>query len=114
MTRRRRGEGENDRLLISRYGAFCLGYGPNDRLERAMEARGLKPWELANKVSISRSSLIFFVQRERLLSRCRFETVLKIAEALDVPCEYFFDPDERLAERMLERGRPDFYDIYSE
>ncbi len=113
MARTRNGTDETNRRIESAREDFSRGFGPNTRLERAMEARGLTAVEVGRQIGSPPSALYFFLHRERLLGNARLSLVLRLAEALDVPMEYFVEPDEGRAERMLADGRPDFTEIYA-
>lgn len=108
MARTRNGTDETNRRIESAREDFSRGFGPNGRLERAMEARGLSAVEVARQVGSPPSALYFFLHRERLLANARLSLVLKLAEALGVPMEYFVEPDDGRAERMLSGGERDF------
>lgn len=112
MVRKRNGTDETNRRIESEREDFSRGFGANARLERAMEARGRSATELARQVGSPASALYFFLNRERLLSNCRLSLAVRLAEALDVPIDYFAEPDDAAAEAMLSGGRSDFTEIY--
>ena len=62
-----------------------------DRLVELLTAKKIKPGTLATMTGISKSTIYSIIKRNN--KNVDFSTMEKIADALDVPVEYFYDRD---------------------
>lgn len=62
-----------------------------DKLKELLEAKKIKAGTLATLTGISKSTIYSIIKRNN--KNVDFSTMEKIADALDVPVEYFYDRD---------------------
>ena len=68
-----------------------------DKLQALLDAKGMKPGTLATKTGIPKSTIYGIIKRNN--KKASLSTLEKIADALDVPVEYFFGRDESEAQK---------------
>ena len=62
-----------------------------DKLQKLLDAKKVKAGTLATMTGISKSTIYSIIKRNN--KNVDFSTMEKIADALDVPVEYFYDRD---------------------
>lgn len=77
---------------------------PRQRLLHAMEVREISGYAICKLTHMPLSTLSGYPTGARKLENMRADTFVRVAQALNVPGEYFFVPDEAEAERMLAEG----------
>lgn len=74
-----------------------------DKLRNLLKLRGMKQTELAEKIGVSKTTINSIITRNN--KSVDFSTMEKIADALDVPIEYFFDrPGKSATEKPTDAG----------
>lgn len=109
MTRERE---KRNRRVRTCYDASMESGLPDDRLKEAMAARGVNAYNLGRMTGVGYSSIHRMLNGPSRVANTCYATMMKFACALDVPLEYFVEPDPALAARMLEKGRRDDYEVY--
>lgn len=101
-----------NRRIRTCYDAAMESSLPDERLKMAMAERGINAYNLSKMTGVGYSSIHRMLNGPSRVANTYFSTMIKFACALDVPVEYFVEPDEVLAGRMLEAGRRDDYEVY--
>ena len=74
-----------------------------DKLRDLLKQRGMKQTELAERIGVSKTTINSIITRNN--KSVDFSTMEKIADALDVPIEYFFDrPGKQATEKPTSVG----------
>lgn len=69
-----------------------------EKLKELLKQRGMKQSELATMIGVSKQTINSIITRNN--KAVDFSTMEKIADALDVPIEYFFDREPRSAKEQ--------------
>lgn len=83
-----------------------------DKLQALLDAKGMKPGTLATKTGIPKSTIYGILKRNN--KKASLSTLEKIADALEVPAEYFFGREENEAQKNQPDPEADELELFIE